>query len=203
MSAEAFPIGRVPLAGFCPHLFVVLISRRFKGGRKKASGVARRLRPKACRTRQAEGAPVVKLAGTAALLALLLASACQTLSSASGPAASDVGQVTDPRELVALTGSPAEAVRLEEVAARQGYAVEGRLSLPGLGLQLVTLRLPEGVAADRAIALLEGRAPGSTDGRNHAYRPPPEPGGQAGPAPMLGRSSAGPRPVAPPGCPSG
>jgi hypothetical protein len=119
-------------------------------------------------------------------LGLLAAGALALAACAAGPqpgadAARDAGLVVDPDELVALAGGPGTAGRLVSFAESRGYRVERRDPLAGLGLELITLRLPAGADPAEAIEALEGREPAATVGRNHAYR--------GGPAPV----AAGPR----------
>ena len=94
-------------------------------------------------------------------------------------AARDAALVVDPVELVALTGGPGTADRLARLAEERGYLVERRDPLPGLGLELITLRIPADVDPAEAIAALEGREPAATVGRNHAYRGGPAPAQRA------------------------
>jgi hypothetical protein len=90
-------------------------------------------------------------------------------------AARDAALVVDPLELVALTGGAGTADRLARLAEERGYSVERRDPLPGLGLELFTLRIPAGTDPVEAIAALEGREPAAVVGRNHAYRGGPVP----------------------------
>jgi hypothetical protein len=92
-------------------------------------------------------------------------------------AALDARTVVDPTELVALVGGLATADRLVRVAAERGYALERRDTLDGLGLTLMTFRIPAEVDPPDAIAALERREPAAVVGRNHAYRDAPAAGG--------------------------
>lgn len=118
--------------------------------------------------------------------AALMLAACGADPGPAPDAARDRRTVVDPAELVALAGGPGTADRLARLAEARGYVVERRDPLPGLDLELFTLRLPPGVAPADAIAALEAREPATTVGLNHAYRDAPEP------APATGRNFAGP-----------
>ena len=115
--------------------------------------------------------------GVAAAGALALA-ACASGPGPAADAARDAALVVDPNELVALAGGAGTADRLVRLAESRGYQVERRDPLPGLGLELVTLRLPSGADPFEAIAALEAREPAATVGRNHAYRAGPVPAGE-------------------------
>ena len=96
------------------------------------------------------------------------------------------------------TADAGTADRLVRFADRRGYRVERRDPLPGLGLELITLRLPPGTDPVAAIAALEGREPATTVGRNHAYRDAPVPAQPAGPRTYAGALLGWPAP----GCPA-
>ena len=75
---------------------------------------------------------------------LLVLAACQAAVAGRRLRALDPRQVVDPTELVALVGGFGTANRLACVAAERGYRLERRDSLDGLGLELLTFRLPPG-----------------------------------------------------------
>ncbi|HVH03966.1 MAG TPA: S8 family serine peptidase [Amaricoccus sp.] len=124
--------------------------------------------------------------GTAVLAACAPGPGSSPGSSPTADAARDTATVVDPDELVALAGGAGTADRLVRFADRRGYRVERRDPLPGLGLELITLRLPPGTDPVAAIAALEGREPATTVGRNHAYRDAPVPAQPAGPRTYAG-----------------
>ena len=107
---------------------------------------------------------------------LLILAACQAVPDAAAP---EPPQVVDPTELVALVGGFGTANRLAFVAAERGYRLESRDSLSGIGLEMLTFRLPPEVVPADAIAALERREPAATVGLNHAYRDAPRSSGAA------------------------
>ena len=119
-------------------------------------------------------------------------------------AARDAALVVDPAELVALAGGPGTADRLARLAEERGYRVERRDPLPGLGLELLTLRLPADVDPVEAIA----RARGARAGGDRRAQPRlPRPGRRRCSGPSRGPTptgcSAGPPPAARRGSRSG
>jgi hypothetical protein len=120
--------------------------------------------------------------GRLAAAALLVLAACQAGAPQRADfSASDARQVVDPTELVAIVGGLGTASRLASVAAERGYRLERRDSLDGLGLVLMTFRLPPGTVPAEAIEALERREPAAKVGLNHAYRHAPAAGASARP----------------------
>jgi hypothetical protein len=137
----------------------------------------------------------VRTLGLIVVGTLALAACAAGTGTPSADAARDAALVVDPEELVALTGGPGTADRLARLAEERGYRVERRDPLPGLELELLTLRLPAGVDPVAAIEALEGREPAATVGRNHAYRggplPIPREAARMYAGPLLGWPAAG------------
>ncbi|MEM9575774.1 MAG: S8 family serine peptidase [Pseudomonadota bacterium] len=82
----------------------------------------------------------------------------------------DPADVVGARKIVALVPDQQSARLVEAEALSKGYRPLGETRLSGLGLTMLTYQMPEGVTGPQAIAALEGAAPGSTVGVNHAYR---------------------------------
>ncbi|MEO0449266.1 MAG: S8 family serine peptidase [Pseudomonadota bacterium] len=83
----------------------------------------------------------------------------------------DKNIVVDPREIVVITPSPAEARSLVRKAVPLGYRVSTEDFLGGLDLVMLTLRIPKGQDGGSAIRELERLEPSVTAGVNHAYTP--------------------------------
>ncbi len=83
----------------------------------------------------------------------------------------DRDYVVDDTELVIVTPSPNEARSLMQKARPLGYAVLERDTLEGLGLTMLTVKIPSDQDGASAIRELEGLEPGVTAGVNHAYAP--------------------------------
>ncbi len=83
----------------------------------------------------------------------------------------DRDYVVDDTELVVVTPSPSEARSLMQKARPLGYAVLERDTLEGLGLTMLTVKIPSDQDGASAIRELEGLEPGVTAGVNHAYAP--------------------------------
>ena len=127
----------------------------------------------------------------------LTACAGGTPGGSTADAARDAAQLVDPAELVALVGGAGTANRLVAFAADRGYTVERRDPLPGLGLELVTLRLRGGRRtrtrrSARSRAASRPRRSGATTPTAPVPRRPARP--SRGPTPT--RCSAGPPPAA-------
>lgn len=76
-----------------------------------------------------------------------------------------------PGEVIAVLEQAAPVETFVALARRRGYSVLFRDSLDGLGLEMITLAPPEGVAPEAAIVELETAAPYSVVGVNHYYAP--------------------------------
>ena len=83
----------------------------------------------------------------------------------------DAGQVTDPREIVALVPDAASASRLLTGATAQGFVLREQDDLPALDMKMLSFTIPEPLDGPGAIAALETIEPRSTAGVNHAYKP--------------------------------
>ncbi|MEO1489767.1 MAG: S8 family serine peptidase [Pseudomonadota bacterium] len=77
--------------------------------------------------------------------------------------------VVDETELVVVTPSAAEARSLMVRASAIGYELIASDELEGMGLTMLTVRIPRGQDGASAIRELEGLEPGVTAGVNHAY----------------------------------
>ncbi|MGB0659197.1 MAG: S8 family serine peptidase [Mangrovicoccus sp.] len=109
--------------------------------------------------------------------------------------------VLDQDQIFALIGQGVSQADLQKAAQAGGYELLKRESLAGLGLELLTYRMPQGVTGAQAIAYLEAAEPGATVGVNHAFHPVDQPG-NAGPhyaAAVLNWPQAGCRAQAPVG----
>ncbi|MEM1267465.1 MAG: S8 family serine peptidase [Pseudomonadota bacterium] len=73
-------------------------------------------------------------------------------------------------EVVALVPMGGTDRRLATAAGAGGYALRSSRSLPGLGLDMLTFALPEGVSGPAAIDALEAVEPRASVGLNHIYR---------------------------------
>lgn len=134
--------------------------------------------------------------GFLAFIALAGFPAACTEPAPAGPVTRESRNVVDPDELVALAPGPLTADLLVAEAQQRGYSIDRRDTLAGLDRDLLVLRIPSGTDAPAAIRALERAAPGSVVGRNHAYRPEPEPPRPAGSprayaAALLGWPAAG------------
>ncbi len=85
-------------------------------------------------------------------------------------AEADRAEVVGRRTIIALVPDQRSAALIEQEAASTGYTALDVTRLEGLGLIMLSYRMPGGVTADEAIFALETVVPGATVGVNHAYR---------------------------------
>ena len=83
----------------------------------------------------------------------------------------DADFVVDETEIVVVTPSQVEARNLVRRASTLGYEVIASDNLEGIGLTMLTLRIPAEQDGASAIRELEGLEPGVSAGVNHAYLP--------------------------------
>lgn len=83
----------------------------------------------------------------------------------------DAAFVVDETEIVVVTPSQLEARNLVRRASTLGYELIANDDLDGMGLAMLTLRIPANQDGASAIRELEGLEPGVTAGVNHAYLP--------------------------------
>lgn len=84
-----------------------------------------------------------------------------------GPSSSDV---VGPRKIVTLVPDRMSVDQMREQALSTGYRELDVTRLDGLGLIMLSYKMPEGVTGPQAIADLESAVPTSIVGVNHAYR---------------------------------
>lgn len=97
-------------------------------------------------------------------LAVLLLASCATPSPQRQPSA----ELVDDRELIVLTGPPAEPTIAQAQAL--GYVLTAVYPLPELDDVLVAFRIPPGRTIPEAIDEIEAASPGDTAGAHHLYR---------------------------------
>lgn len=110
--------------------------------------------------------------GLCALAAILSLGACEHFTpTPPSPAQieADADQVVDDRQIVVITRTATSADALALKATQQGYLLERREHLSGLGLHMLLFTIPEGMTGRSAIRQLEGLEPGISAGVNHAY----------------------------------
>ncbi len=100
----------------------------------------------------------------------LLLSGCDMPSIGETSAEPERTEVVGTRTIIALVPDQDSAARMEQEAAATGYTALDVTQLTGLGLTMLSYRMPDDVTAAEAILALEGAVPGSTVGVNHAYR---------------------------------
>ncbi|MEL6530379.1 MAG: S8 family serine peptidase [Pseudomonadota bacterium] len=111
---------------------------------------------------------------TAALTFALALSGCQAARlnpPQDAEISADADFVVDESEIVVVTPSQLEARNLVRRASTLGYKVIANDDLEGIGLTMLTLRIPANQDGASAIRELEGLEPGITAGVNHAYVP--------------------------------
>lgn len=82
----------------------------------------------------------------------------------------DPVDVVGERTIIALVADAASAAQMRTATDVAGYREVDVTRLNGLGLTMLTYRMPDGVTGPMAIEALEAAVPGSTVGINHAYR---------------------------------
>lgn len=87
------------------------------------------------------------------------------------PPSRNAVEVVGPRKVIALAPDAQTGAKLRAAADDEGYRWLKTSRLTGLGLTMLSFEMPNGVTGAEAIAALEGAAPASTVGINHAYRP--------------------------------
>ena len=88
----------------------------------------------------------------------------------SAPAETERVNVLDQRNIYALVPDAESLSELRIAAQSDGYQELDVARLDGIGLILLTFRIPEGVTGPEAIEALENAVPRSKVGVNHAYR---------------------------------
>ncbi len=81
-----------------------------------------------------------------------------------------VADVVDRRKVIALLPDTQTTAQMRKAAGAAGYTELSSHRLGGLGLSMLSFRMPDGVTGAQAIAELEAAVPASTVGVNHAYR---------------------------------
>ncbi|MDU9004366.1 S8 family serine peptidase [Sedimentitalea todarodis] len=100
-------------------------------------------------------------------VALVGCTAEPDLRSGAGAGTPDVVGI---RKVIALVPDTQSAKEIRNAARAAGYQELAATHLNGLGLSMLTFRMPKGVTGAEAIAELEAAVPASTVGINHAYR---------------------------------
>ncbi len=107
--------------------------------------------------------------GLTAMVAGLVLFGCAELQKGAVPG-SGQAVVGGPQNVIALLPDATSVARMREETQTAGYRELETIRLPGLGLTMMSYRMPEGVTSTQAIAALEAAVPTSTVGVNHAYR---------------------------------
>jgi subtilisin family serine protease len=102
------------------------------------------------------------------------------------PPAVQVGQaaqvdILDVGTVYALVPDRGSSAALQDAASGLAYTFLEEVTLPGLGMRMLSFSLPEGVTGKQAIVALEAEVPAATVGVNHAYRLQQQAGRQGGP----------------------
>ncbi|MEM1074995.1 MAG: S8 family serine peptidase [Pseudomonadota bacterium] len=103
------------------------------------------------------------------LIAALMLLGCATLQTGT-PSGPDPSDVFASRQIIALLPDATNVAQMRDVTGSAGYEELDVTGLSGLGLTMMTYRMPDGVTGAQAIAELEAAVPTSTVGINHAYR---------------------------------
>lgn len=101
--------------------------------------------------------------------AALLLAGCAASQDAAAPR--DAQDLVTPRQVIALLPDAPGAAQMRAATEAEGYRELSVSRLAGLGLTMMSYRMPEGITGDEAIASLEAAVPSSVVGLNHAYRP--------------------------------
>lgn len=106
------------------------------------------------------------------LSAICILTACETFNLET-PSAEIINDGTrdlvDNSDVIAVVNSVDSADLLERKAARRGYSLQRRETLPGLGFVMLTFKAPIGLSTNVASRELEKLEPHATAGQNHRY----------------------------------
>ncbi|WP_424968470.1 S8 family serine peptidase [Dinoroseobacter sp. S375] len=105
----------------------------------------------------------------ALLIAALALAGCAALLDDAGP--QDAPDLVNPRQVIALLPDAQGVAQMRAETEAEGYRELRVTRLAGLGLTMMTYRMPDGVTGEEAIFALEAAVPSSSVGLNHAYRP--------------------------------
>lgn len=110
-----------------------------------------------------------RVARIALLITALLLAGCAALQGVS--VSGDAPDLVSPRQVIALVPDAPGVAQMRAETDAEGYRELGVTRLAGLGLTMMTYRMPDGVTGEEAITALEAAVPSSVVGLNHAYRP--------------------------------
>ncbi|MDP5220066.1 S8 family serine peptidase [Ruegeria sp. 2205SS24-7] len=111
----------------------------------------------------------LKSQALAALCLGVTLTSCAPAQDRAAPAAERT-DVVGVRKVIALLPNAQSTNRMRQTAQSRGYQEIDAHRLDGLGLTMLTFRMPDGVTGAEAIEALEAAVPESTVGINHAYR---------------------------------